>query len=355
MRTPPLKRREMLRQSAALAFGASAAGPLLATAATASTPPPQPQPPEFIWANLLHLGMNMWVDWDNPETKTDINQSTSLRCDKPLWDELIDKMAETGMNMLVIDLGEGVRYESHPELAVEGSWTPSQLRDELTRIRAKGIEPIPKLNFSATHDAWLGPYARMVSTDAYYAVCRDLIAEVTALFDKPRFFHLGMDEETAGHQVNYEYVVIRQHDLWWRDFLFLVEQVEKAGPRPWIWSDYIWNHKDVFLKRMPKSVLQSNWYYGLDFGPDKTYVEAYHWLADAGYDQIPTGSNWATPENFERTVEYLDTVIPPEQLLGYLQAPWHPTLPDSRDHHLQAIANVRDARTRRESAPAPAP
>jgi hypothetical protein len=290
----------------------------------------------------------MWCDWDNPANAgRHTNRSDTLRFDPPLWNELIDAMVEAGMNLVVIDLGEGVRYESHPELAVRGSWEPARLRDELKRLRAKGVEPIPKLNFSATHDAWLGPYSRMLSTDTYYGVCKDLIAEVSALFDRPRFFHLGMDEETAEHQARFEYAVIRQHDLWWRDFLFLVAQVEQAGLRPWIWSDFIWGHKDDFLKRMPKSVIQSNWYYGKDFGPDRKHVEAYHWLADAGYDQIPTGSNWSNPDNFGMTVEYLSKAIPGDHLLGFLQTPWHPTVASDRDHHLAAIAQVRTARARR--------
>lgn len=305
----------------------------------------------MIWANLLHLGYNMWCDWDNPENKTPyINKSDRLRFDQALWDELIAGMAEAGFNLVVIDLGEGVRYESHPELAVEGSWEPSKLREELAKIRAKGLEPIPKMDFSATHDIWLGPYSRRLSTDEYYGVCRDLIAEAAALFDKPRFFHLGMDEETAGHQKNYRYAVIRQYDLWWHDFLFLVDQVETAGARPWIWSDYIWEHKDEFLKRMPKSVVQSNWYYGTKFDKSERSVEAYHDLAEAGYDQIPTGSNWSDAANFGMTVDYLVNVIPPERLLGFLQTPWKPTMPDCRDRHLQAIEKVREAKEKLEGA-----
>ncbi len=307
---------------------------------------------DMIWGNLLHLGFNMWGDWDKPELRANYTTpSDTLRFDSDLWDEIIDRMVEKGMNLVVIDLGEGVVYDSHPELAVEGSWSPARLTEELEKLRAKGIEPIPKLNFSATHDHWLGPYSRAVSTDAYYAVCRDLIEEVASLFGKPRFFHLGMDEETAEHQRNYEYVVIRQHDLWWRDFLFLVEQTEKAGCRPWIWSDYILDHRDEFLRRMPKSVVQSNWYYGTDFDPDKSdpkaYVvkvtEAFQVLADAGYDQIPTGSNWSSPDNFGLLVEYCAERIPEERLLGFLQTPWKPTLPDCRTRHFEAIDQVAAA------------
>jgi hypothetical protein len=55
--------------------------------------------------------------------------------------------------------------------------------------------------------------------------------EVSDLFDKPRFFHLGMDEENAEDQKWLNHVVIRQHDLWWHDFYFFVDQVEKNGSR----------------------------------------------------------------------------------------------------------------------------
>jgi len=98
------------------------------------------------------------------------------------------------MNALVLDLGDGVRWDSHPEIAVENAWTPAKLREELDRARELGIEPLPKLNFSTAHDAWLGPYSRMVSTPQYYEVCRDLIDEASELFGRPRLFHLGMDE-----------------------------------------------------------------------------------------------------------------------------------------------------------------
>jgi hypothetical protein len=244
-----------------------------------------------------------------------------------------------------------VKYESHPEIAVKGAWSPKRLRRELERLRKLGLEPIPKLNFSACHDAWLGPYSRMVSTDTYYAVCKDLLHEIADLFDRPRFFHLGMDEETFEHQRYYEYTLVRQYDLWWRDLYFLFEQVENGGVRPWVWSDYVWHHPDVFYEKMPKSVLQSNWYYGAEFaeaeGRAKACVGAYDGLEAHGYDQVPTGSNWSTPTNFGRTVEYCRERIAPERLYGFLQTPWKPTLEACRQRHLEAIQQVGQAAGRR--------
>ena len=298
-----------------------------------------------IWAYLVHLSYNMWADREAPEWNLPyVSARPTLRFDDSLWDDLLQAMVDQGLNMVVLDLGDGVRYQSHPEIAVEGAWTTGQLRDELARVREMGLEPIPKLNFSACHDAWLGPYARCASTETYYRVCADLIAEAIDLFCRPRFFHLGMDEETARHQRYYEYVVIRQYDLWWHDLLYLVEQVEQGGVRPWIWSDYLWDHGELFFQRMPRSVLQSNWYYGAEFGPEVEHARAYLDLEAHQYDQVPTGSNWTTPENFGRTVDYCREHITPDRLFGFLQTVWKPTLEECREQHMQAIALAGGAR-----------
>jgi len=292
---------------------------------------------KMIWAYLLHLSYNMWADRDVPERTEYFNAKPYLRLDVSLWNDILEKMADVGMNMVVIDLGDGVKYESHPEISVRDAWTVNRLKDELSKMREMELEPIPKLNFSACHDAWLGPYSRCVSTDTYYEVCRDLISEVIEIFDKPRFFHLGMDEETARHQRHYSYVVVRQYDLWWHDLYFLFEQVKKDGSRPWIWSDYLWEHAETFFEKMPKSVLQSNWYYGSKFNKKIKYVKAYLDLEKHGYDQIPTGSNWSVPENFQRTVTYCRRHISSTRLLGFLQTAWKPTLEVFRQDHMQAI------------------
>jgi hypothetical protein len=306
-----------------------------------ATKPAHPQP--LVWACLVHLTDNMWCDWDAPGWGANHGvYRPTMQFDDQVWSSLLEPMAQAGVNMVVMDLGDGVKYESHPEIAVKDAWSVNRLKTELARLRKLGLEPIPKLNFSTTHDTWLGPYSRCVSTDTYYGVCRDLIAEVIDIFDKPRFFHLGMDEETAEHQTHYQYVVLRQYDLWWKDFYFYVEQITKGGSRPWIWSDYVWNHPDDFFRKMPRTVLQSNWYYGTDFDINKRPVKVYDDLNQHGYDQIPTGSNWSSPLNFGLTVKYCQLRLKPEHLLGFLQTVWMPML--HRQRFLDAIEQVRRAR-----------
>ena len=298
----------------------------------------------MIWGNLLHLSLNMWCDWDAPEVKDkDTVYRPDLRFDRSLWDDILKKMQQAGMNMVVIDLGDGVQYESQPEIAVKGAWSTTELRGELKRLRSLGLEPIPKLNFSTTHDAWLGKYGHCVSTDTYRGVCGELISEVGQLFERPRFFHLGMDEEDYGSQKYYEHVVVRQYDAWWRDFLFLTAQVEKSGARPWIWSDYVWHHPEVFYQRMPKSVVQSNWYYDAKFDPQKPVAKAFSGLDEHGYDQIPTGSNYYNATNFGALAQECRKNLGAAHLLGFLQTPWKGTLEKHRQRHMAAIEQVAQA------------
>ena len=293
---------------------------------------------KIIWGNLLHLSFNMWEDWDAPG-KEMRSYRPYLRFDEKLWNDLLIKMADNHLNMVVLDLGDGVQYKSHPEIPVENAWSIKKLKEELSKMRDLGLEPIPKLNFASSHDAWMGEYSKCLSTEKYYKVCADLIAEVSDIFDTPQFFHLGMDEEDTKNQKYYKYMVVRQFDLWWHDFLFLCDEVQKSGARPWIWSDYLWHHPDWFFEKMPKDVLQSNWYYGTTFGDDKM-VEAYKQLEQHGYDQIPTASNHSNKVNFKMTVNHCTKQIQKKHLFGFLQTPWRPTIEEYRQHHMEAIEQV---------------
>ena len=221
-----------------------------------------------------------------------------------------------------------------------------KLRAELARLRKLGLEPIPKLNFSAMHDEWLGDYGRMLCTDEYYRVCGDLIRECVAIFDNPRFFHIGYDEEDIRNQSNHEHVILRQGELWWQDFLWFVKTVEAAGSRTWIWSDWIWEHHDEFLKRCPKSVLQSNWYYDQGFS-ERAFrwprIKCYLDMDKAGFDQIATASNNVFDSNAGETVEFCEKNLSGDRLKGYLMSSWRRTLPEYRKQNLAAVDLMADA------------
>lgn len=334
-------RRNFIRNVSAAALLGAVPGPLASASARLSSKAASPIPK--LWGCLLHLGYNFWVGYSTPSPFR--GYRPYLQLSEPLWKDAREEMAGRGLNMVAITLGDGVKYESHPEIAVNHAWSTARLREELQKFRDCGIEPFPVLNFSAAHDVWLGPYARMVSTEKYYQVCSDLIAEVAQLFDKPRFFHLGMDEEDAASQKYKDLIVVRQNDLWWHDFNFLVKKVEAQGCRAWVWSDYLWHHPDLFLKKMPRSVLQSNWYYGTDFDEKLTPVKAYTDLESYHYDQIPTAAFYNnSTDSIADTVRFCEKHITDGRLLGFLQTYWAPTTEVNRAHILKAIALAGEAK-----------
>lgn len=285
----------------------------------------------MIFAYFMGISKHMWDDentpprgWYLPARYTEEN-----RVDVPTWDTMIGFLAERKYNMLLIDVGDGIRYESHPEISAPDAWDKDFLRKKLAEARAAGLEPIPKLNFSCCHHTWLKQYRRMVSTPEYYRVVADLIREVCEVFENPRYFHLGMDEENEPNQRFRESVHIRHEELWWHDLYFYLGEVEKYGVTPWVWSDYCWDFPDSFIKRMPKSVLQSNWFYeAFKSYPESSRqgraINTYRLLSENGFRQVPCCSCWdqAGATNVRQTLAFGKDQLDPDTLAGYMVAAW---------------------------------
>ena len=335
----------------ALAAGGLATG--CVTGAKVRSPAP------FAWSALLHLGMNMWDDfaddpdgWARSEAEEKVRPNPVGPAGRPSayhsyvtmrdadWTATVDRAAADGLNLLFIDLGEAVAFPSHPELSVAGTWSVEKFRRELVRLRALGLEPVPKLNFSACHDAWLKHYHRMLSTQAYYRVVSDLIADTVEIFDSPRLFHIGYDEEFAAAEDNHFHATVRKGDLWWHDLNFTLNEVAKRGARPVMWADAIWTGRAEFLKRMSKEPLQCNWYYHGDFSEKKRQwdydfekeggwgecrngVAAFLALEEGGFDQLPCCSNWAEDACADAFVGFCKAHIDPARLKGFCMAPWN--------------------------------
>ena len=287
---------------------------------------------DMIWGIMLYLSDHMWADESSaPGWYMDNPYNENISTTEKEWDMAVRFMAEHKYNLALIDVGDGIKYESHPEISAPNAWDKDFLKKKLNEMRALGIEPIPKLNFSTAHDTWMKQYRRMVSTPMYYQFCADVIREVCEVFGNPRFFHIGCDEEVPQHQLNFEMIIVRNADLWWHDFYFLCKECEKHGARPWIWSDYVWKNEELFLKNMPKSVLQSNWFYdefreyGDNMPGERRAIECYELLDKHGFDQIPTGSTWLRASNLYQTVGHGKLKLSPEHVKGFLGAPWKRT------------------------------
>ena len=136
------------------------------------------------------------------------------------------------------------------------------MRREVKRLKELGIQAIPKLNFSATHDGWLCEYEHMLCTPTYYQVCRDLITEAAELFDHPPYIHLGMDEEDARHAAMSSLAIYRHKDQLWHDLRFYFDCVRETGATPWIWADPCFNYPEDFRQQIKAGELVlSPWMY----------------------------------------------------------------------------------------------
>ncbi|MBQ9773534.1 MAG: hypothetical protein IJW30_02615 [Clostridia bacterium] len=248
--------------------------------------------------------------------------------DRALLYELIDALPALGIDLVVLDILDAMQYASHPEISLTGAFTHEEMRALLSHMRAIGLEPVPKLNFSSCHDTWLKDYGKMKGTAKYYEVVKDLIDEVCEVFDRPSLFHLGMDEEDLPTHRK-ALTIIRCNDLWCHDLYFYMDCVQKNGARPWIWGDFYWAHADVFAKKIPKECLISNWWYErVKVAPDGTYLpknemDAYVALAELGYDQLPCASTWCCHQSIAQTVLFFkEKNLIDEHLLGFMTAPW---------------------------------
>lgn len=300
-----------------------------------------------MWAVLLHLGSNMWGKKDclPPEEErypSGVYYRDQLLCEKETWEKVTNFLPSCGINTVLIDMAEGVKLDSHPELAVEGSWTKEEFKAELKRLRGMGLTPLPKYNFSCGHNGWMQDYAYMVGLPEYNKVCRDIVKETLELFDHPAFIHLGLEEEDIGsQQINhYEVMTVRSPKKKIEDALDLFEACKEGGARPWIWMDPLtlecFGGEEMFKGEIPKDVLVSNWYYGHRLSPKQSTLKEnpraalYHQIDEWGYEQVPTGSTWSHWQNNELTMRFCKEFVEDKKLLGYMTAPWLMT----RERHL---------------------
>ncbi len=318
------------------------------------------------WGCLLQLGSNMWDDFDSgpddwarseeeekrrpnpygPSGRRRSKYHSYLQCHEDVWRRCVDHAAERGLRLVFVDIGEAMEYPSHPELRVAGTWSVEKMRGELARMRRLGLEPCPKLNFSSCHDSWLKEYHRMLSTGAYYQVVADVIRDAAEIFDGPRLFHIGYDEEMEAAAFNHFHVTVRQGEGWWHDLFYTVDQVSRTGARPVMWADAMWTGREEYLRRMSKDVLQSNWYYRSDFSEKKLKwnyefekrggwgetvngAAAFRALDEAGFDQLPCTSNWSEDSSADAVVRHCMENIDPSRLKGFYTAPWTRMVPDA--------------------------
>lgn len=285
-----------------------------------------------IKALLGHISYNMWCS--EPRDDVHYGYSDKLRFEPDVYKRIVLRASKAGFNMIILELGDGIAWRSHPETTVKDPLSLDELQTLLKFTRDAGLEPIPKLNFSTVHDIWLGEYERMIGTERYHQVCLELIQEATELFDGPRFFHIGMDEETLPHHtdINLEYVVLRLGNEWIRAVERFNEDVKRCGAQAWIWGDAFWKGRGEIPSSISKDIIISDWQYRNE--PDYPSMRL---IEELGYKQVPAGSNWTRKDNISYLAEFAANNLKPESLLGLMQTVWHPMVSEHERFYDEAI------------------
>ncbi len=328
---------------------------------------------EKIWALMVYLSENQWISL----------MKDKLNFDDSFWDYILKKSSECGINTILLEVGDGVKFETHPEISLPDAWSHARVRKEVKKCREFGIALIPKLNFSSAHNFWMKEWRNMTSSKPYYDFCRDIIQEIYEMFERPEYIHIGYDEEVplCCFKPEIEYQIMRKGKLLMDDFKFLIDEVNKTGAKPWAWYDPLWDHAEDYFKYMnlDEEVVLSPWYYmGLKkehfqplskYNSDGTENELYkqgfrfvehnpaisnatgYWFSDEvlkvmkhGFKYIPTPSVYCNDNNTDDMVEYFKNGAPDEQIFGYLTAPWVSTVWENKetiDKSVELLAAAR--------------
>ena len=63
------------------------------------------------WGILTHLSFNI---------AGDLKRQEKLIFDEAVWNRVVDKCEEHGLNTIVLDVNDGVQWESHPRCVEQG-------------------------------------------------------------------------------------------------------------------------------------------------------------------------------------------------------------------------------------------
>jgi hypothetical protein len=107
------------------------------------------------------------------------------------------------LNMVVFLVGQGVHFDTHPEVDGPAAWSKETMRDIIDMCRSYGVEPVPGEN-SLGHANWLCiPHKELAEDGDVHQICTsnpdskrimlEIYQELIDLFDA-KYFHVGLDE-----------------------------------------------------------------------------------------------------------------------------------------------------------------
>ncbi len=222
-------------------------------------------------------------------------------------------VARQKLNKIVFIVGEGMQFDSHPELRAPNAWSKDELRRFVQFARDNYIEVIPLVTVLG-HANWFAiahPELREPGHDENIACVRkpetnrlimQVIDEVIEVF-QPKTFHLGMDEcwwQTlslppekrcplcTGHWAD----IVAEQATTFRDAL------AKRGIRTMMWGDMLIEehnggapyHTAAARTRIPKDMIIADWSWSLASDSAKRF-------RDAGIAEVVRSNSMGVPRD----------------------------------------------------------
>jgi hypothetical protein len=241
--------------------------------------------------------------------------------------EVVEAMAESGMNLLVIDIADAVKYRGYPELQRRYTVPMQRLRDLTKRAASAGLEVVPKLNFSQSHwhghNDWFRPHHELFDNEEYWRRAFEVIDQVTHVTRPRRFFHIGMDEDHDRSYTLYAEAIQRLRD-----------GLHERNLRAVMWNDsacmwpqaYIHLEKALFAeKRIARDIVQLVWDYR------GTEPKIFRRLKRRGFELW--GAPGSKPENAARCRDALLRIGG----VGAIITQWVPLRPGQRKALLRTV------------------
>ena len=201
-------------------------------------------------------------------------QNSKSKISVDSWVRFLRRAVSRGRyNTIVLDLSNGYRWASHPELARPNAWTRKEVLKLVEAARELGIEVIPGLA-QPGHAEWItAKHPHLAEDGASYMLCTrhpdtrtllsELMSELIDVFDQPRYLHIGHDEMWWRTQRKHEdqrcprcsgsprWQLVLDDLLWHHEWL------KQRGVKPMLWSDMLvkgWHGKNGAIYRAADAI-----------------------------------------------------------------------------------------------------
>lgn len=191
-------------------------------------------------------------------------------------------VVEQKLNLVVLEVLQGMKYERHPELAGPAAYTKDEVRRIVRFLRDRGVEVVPQVE-SLGHANWLViPHRELREDDDDHTLCTrnpqtrrilvDCYTECLEVFE-PRYFHFGLDEiRWATDRVAAEKRCPRckgvdKREIFVEQVKWLHDWAATSGLKMMMWADMIlpehnggapFNLADT-VDKLPRDIILCDW------------------------------------------------------------------------------------------------